>query len=90
MSQLLPEGMQLRDAPYRLQHAIKTGLMFIGFDELMPEDRPPRAIWLNVEKLTEHFDNVKRRQKDTATGGRVDDIEDPVQNNALDMLIVGG
>lgn len=87
VSHLLPDGIRsLRDAPYRLHQAIKAGLMFLSFEELPEEDMPPRNIWLDGEKLSEWFDDVRRRHKEKASGR---EIEDPQHNAALDMLIVG-
>lgn len=86
MSHLLPEGIaSLRDAPYPLHHAIKRALMFINFEELRPEDVPPRKIWLDDEALKEWFDEVRRSQREGSD--RYGGIEDPQRNAVLDGLI---
>lgn len=85
VSQLLPDGIRsLRDVPWRLQQAIKAGLMFLGFEELPSEDMPPRNIWLDGDALKGHFDQVKARHKDQSSGREIDD---PVRNGALDLMI---
>lgn len=85
VSQLLPDGIRsLRDIPFRLQQAIKAALMFLGFEELQSEDIPPRNIWLDGEALSEHFDEIRRRHKERGSGR---EIEDPVKNGAIDLLI---
>ena len=87
MSHLLPDGIRsLRDAPYTLQRAIKTGLIFLSFEDLPPEDIPPRNIWLDGEALKEHFDDIRRKHKERMSGKEIDD---PRRNAAVDMLIVG-
>lgn len=88
MSHLLPDGIgSLRDVPYRLLDAIKAGLMFLSFEELPSEDVPPRSIWTDGPALKAHFDRVRRRQKEAM--GDKGEIEDPRENAALDLLIVG-
>lgn len=63
---------------------MKAALIFLSFEELPPEDMPPRNLWLDGKSLDEWFDEVRRRQKDKMRGR---DIEDPVRNGALDLLI---
>lgn len=36
--------------------------------EMAEEDQPPESIWLNDEELNEHFERVKRRYQDKASG----------------------
>jgi hypothetical protein len=87
VSALLPPGIDsVWDLPHNIHDAISQGLVFIGFDELSEEERPPRNIWLDPELLTEHFANLKRERKEKAEGRA---IEDPVQNAAAKDLIVG-
>lgn len=86
MSHLLPDGVtSVRDLPYPLHRAIKAALIFLGFEELTPDDMPPRKIWMDGKALNEWFDDVRRRQKDGMSGR---DIEDPVRNSAIDMLVI--
>jgi hypothetical protein len=89
VSALLPEGVSsLADAPYTLVDAITMGLGFLGFEEHAPEDRPPKRIWQDPERLKAHWAAVRKRWK--AGGGGEQEIEDPVDNAAAAGLIVGG
>jgi hypothetical protein len=70
--------------------AIRQALTFISFQENLEEDEmPSRAIWLDAEKLEEHFAAVKVRRKEKVSGSS-SEIEDPVQNPAAKDLVVGG
>lgn len=42
--------------------------MVMGYYEMSDEDRPPEAIWLQGEMLSNHFDQVKARYKAKASG----------------------
>lgn len=87
MSALLPEGITLlSDAPYNLVDAITMGLGFLGFEENAPEDRPPKRIWQDPERLKAHWAAVRKRWKEGADGKEIDD---PVENAAAEGLIVG-
>jgi hypothetical protein len=86
VSQLLPDGVRsLRDIPWRLQQAIKTALMYLGFEELPPEDVPPRNIWSDGPLLREHFDRVRTRHEERSSGR---EIEDETRNATIEMLVV--
>lgn len=88
MSELLPPGVEhLADLPFNVFNAIRLGFMFLNFiDEMDNNDRPPRAIWLDHEKLKEHFEAVRRKQRE---GESEKKIENPVQNEAAKDLLVG-
>lgn len=71
------------------------GTVFLSFEELEPDERPPRAIWLDGEQMTAWFDNVKRRREEKygtgdGDGGWDRSVADPVSNPAARGLIVGG
>lgn len=86
MSALLPEGISsLADAPFNLVDAVTMGLGYLSFEEHAPEDRPPKRIWQQPEKLEAHWNAVRKRWKEGASG----EIEDPVENAAAAGLIVG-
>ena len=91
---LFPPGVQgLLDCPYTLFDAIRFGHIFLGFDELPEDERPPKRIWLDGEALTEWFAEVKRK-RDSKFGGSNSrewdkSIDDPVDNAAAKGLIVG-
>lgn len=85
MSCLFPEGIdRIDDLPYTYFDAILTGLQFLGFEELLEEDSPPRDIWMEPKKLKQHFDMVRRRRKSQSGDGDIRDqeIEGPVETNA--------
>lgn len=70
--------------------AIRQALTFISFQENLEEDEmPPRSIWLDAERLEEHFAAVKVRRKEKVSGSS-SEIEDPVENAAAKDLVVGG
>jgi hypothetical protein len=60
-------------------------LLYISFDELPSDERPPRRIWLDDDALQAHFDRVERDR--TAKYGGEGAIEDPVDNDAAKLLI---
>lgn len=91
VSTLLPRGItSLADCPYHIHDAISKALVFLSFgEELAPEERPPKHIWLDPEALKEHFDKVKK-MRDEKFGMDKDGpgpIEDPVQNDAASKLV---
>lgn len=61
--------------------------MFLSWDELPREERPPRRIWRDGAKLKEWFDDVSEKRKRDMDPKR--QIEDPVDNAAAAGLIVG-
>lgn len=89
VSDVLPEGQALGDCPYRTFDALLHGLAFLSFEELPKEDRPPKRLWLDGEKLDEWFQDVRARQRrDAEAQARGQDIEDPVdQRGARSRLV---
>jgi hypothetical protein len=86
VSQLFPPHIhELADLPHTIFDAIRSAAIFLSFDELADDERPPRRIWRDGEKLSAHFDEVRRRRNQD-TGH---DIEDPVENEAARHLITG-
>jgi hypothetical protein len=61
--------------------------MVIGFDELEEHERPPRRLWLDNERLTAWFKEIRNRRKERYSGK---EIEDPVNNDAAKGLIADG
>lgn len=91
MSTLLPEGStSLRDVPYLWLDAVRFALVVLSFDELPSDERPPRRIWRDGERLKEWFDavNKRREEKYGGDGGGSREIEDPVDNHAAHSLVV--
>jgi hypothetical protein len=88
--ELLPEGIEdLRDCPHHIFEAIRIAMMILSFDELDRDERPPRRIWLDADRLGEWFKEVERKRKEKYSGGRDRTIDDPVDNDAARSLIVG-
>lgn len=38
--------------------------MVLGFFELPDEDRPPEELWLDEERISQHFEDVKARRNE--------------------------
>jgi hypothetical protein len=80
VSQLLPEGARLDDAPFVWFEAVRFALMVLSFDELPSEERPPRRIWLDGPKLDRWWVEV-RKNRDAMMRGEDRHIEDPKSNS---------
>lgn len=86
MSQLFPEHIhELTDLPHIIFDAIRSAHIFLSFEELPEDEQPPRRIWRDADRMSEHFDAMRRRRN----AGPDQDIDDPVQNEAARDLIVG-
>jgi len=91
VAELLPDGItDVRDLPHTIFAAIRAALIFLTFEELPEDERPPKRLWNDGDQLKAWFDEVKRR-RDERYGGRSSpgEIEDPVQNDAAKSLLVG-
>lgn len=92
VSELYPPGIaDIRDLPHPWFSAIRQAMVFLSWEELEKEERPPKAIWLDSDALNEWFAAVERRREEK-WGGKGDgagEIEDPVENDAAKSLIVG-
>lgn len=92
MSELFPDGVDsLTDLPHKLFDAIRSGLIYLSFEELPAEEQPPRRIWRDGEALNSWFEEVQRKRKAQygGSGGWDQSIEDPVENQAAKDLLVG-
>lgn len=88
ISSLFPRGItRVTDLPYTIHDAIISALMFLTFDELPDNERPPKTIWLNGEKMKAHWAEVKRMRKAEAEGHG--DPGDMTKNALKDKLLVG-
>lgn len=85
VSQLLPDGHRLDDAPYVWFDGVRWALMVLSFDELPSEDRPPRRIWNDGEKLEAWWADVKRRREAEARG-ESRHIDDP-KDNGFSLIV---
>jgi hypothetical protein len=65
ISSLFPPGVtRLCDLPHTIHRAIRMALYFLSFDNIIePQDKPPKYIWLNGEKMEQWFQAVKERAK---------------------------
>lgn len=85
MSQLFPPHIhELTDLPHTIFDAIRTAAVYLSFEELPEDERPPRRIWRDGDQMAEHFEAVRRR-RNQPPGAQ---IEDPVENEAARDLIV--
>lgn len=92
VSELLPDGFSdLRDVPHAFFEALRTAVLVISFDELPKDERPPKRMWLDGEKLTAWFKLIEKRRDEKYGGGAKGPgpIEDPVDNEAARSLLVG-
>lgn len=90
VSELFPPGVtDIRDMPHTLFDAIRRALTFLSFEDLEKEERPPKSIWLDDEKLSAHFEWVEERRKERFSGKPDEEIEDPVENDAARSLLIG-
>jgi hypothetical protein len=88
VSSLLPEGCEsLLDAPYHVVDAILFAIRFLRFEELPLEDQPPKRIWLDVDKLKAHWDQVDHNRKARAEGRTPSGPTDT--NAAADDMLIG-
>lgn len=86
---LFPPGISdIRDLPATHFDAIRTSLMFLGFEEMPEDDAPPRNIWLDDEQLTAHFKRLKDRRKREAEPNGAQSGGEMKQNAlAKDMVV---
>jgi hypothetical protein len=93
VSELYPPGIaDLREVPYLWFDAIRKAIVFLSFEENLEKDeRPPKAIWLDGDKLAAHFAWVEQRRKErySGKGDGSSEIDDPVENQAAKGLLVG-
>lgn len=86
----------MRDLPHRWFEAIRMALIFIGFEEMPEDERPPRSIWLEEEALGSWFQRVKEERErkygtDKGKGNNDTLLEgESVQNKAARSLVAGG
>jgi hypothetical protein len=70
ISSLLPPGVtSLLDCPFPLWESIRLALYFLSFEELESKERPPKHIWLDADRMTAHWAEVKRNREARTNGG---------------------
>jgi hypothetical protein len=92
VSQVLPPGLSLYDAPHTFVEAIRSTIVFLGWqDNLESKEIPPKRVWLDAKKLDAWFKDVKAKREDEMKG-RSNTAEgwdgDMVQNDAVRQMIV--
>lgn len=89
VSVLFPEGIKrLDDLPWTLHTAIVQGLYYLGFEELPPDERPPKRIWDRHDEMKAWWQAVERRRKEKYEGGGSSDTGVEERNEAVKDLIV--
>lgn len=85
LSLLLPDDIQnLHDLPYTIFDAIKLALVWLSYEELESEERPPKEIWLEPKEMSKWFKAVNKRRREKWGMDKHDqDIDGPVEHNAL-------
>jgi hypothetical protein len=91
VSQVLPQGLSLYDAPHTFVEAIRSTMVFLAWqDNLESKEIPPKRIWLDAKKLDDWFKSVKRRREDEMKGNS-NTAEgwdgEMVQNDAVRQMI---
>ncbi|HXU05784.1 MAG TPA: hypothetical protein VN903_32740 [Polyangia bacterium] len=87
---LFPPGItDIRELPAPHFDAIRTSLMFLGFEEMPEGDAPPRTIWLDDEALTDHFKRLKARRKEEMDPKAPQQGGEMKQNSLAKDMVVG-
>jgi hypothetical protein len=83
ISSLFPPGVtSVTDLPFTLYEAMRAALYFLSFETVPdPEDRPPKHIWLDGDRLTQWWNEVADRRQQRAKGDVA--FGDMPQNEAL-------
>lgn len=95
MSQLLPEGIDhLGECPHTLHGAILGALRILQYEEFPIEERPPRRIWLDADRLKVWWEDVeaerKARYDSTSSSEDIEDDGDyPGSQNAVELITRG-
>lgn len=93
MSLLLPDGIDhLGECPHTLHEAILTALRILQYEEFPKDERPPRNIWMDSEKLAEWWKEVDAKReakyKVDGDGGRAVG-EGEWEENAVELITRG-
>lgn len=93
VSELLPAGVvSLLDAPHSLVGLLKTTMVFLSWQDNLPNDEmPPRRIWLNEKKLKRFFKDMDKK-REAEMKGKGNDVEgwdgELVSNGAAMSLLI--
>lgn len=81
---LLPPGVSdIREMPAPHFDLVRRSLMFLGFEEMPEEDRPPKKIWLDDEALMSHFVRLKEKRKEETKSNSTTQSSEPMKENSL-------
>lgn len=91
MSSLFPPGIDhLADLPHTFFDAIRQAFSILSWEELPDEERPPKRIWLDSEKLSLHFARVKRdRERKYGLKPGEQDGGPMEESGLVDDLVIG-
>jgi hypothetical protein len=89
LSSLFPPGItHLWDLPHTLHTAIRMALYFLKFEEIpYEEDRPPKHIWLDPDKMEDWWRAVKESQEARYKGET--SVREMPQNELLAEMFPG-
>lgn len=88
VSSLLPPGVKsLYNAPHLFVEAVRMALFFLSFEEYPKEERPPKKIWLDADKMQAWWEQVEINRRSKTDGGG--DFQSMPQNALLKDLFVG-
>lgn len=80
---LFPDNITVvRELPYNIFDAIKLALVFLQYEELESDERPPKKIWLDGKAMSGWWKAVRRRREEKYSG-KSQDIEGPTERNAM-------
>lgn len=90
MSLLLPDGItHLGDCPFTLHAAILTALRIISYEEFPIEERPPKRIWLDGDRLAKWWTEVEVAREERYGVKTPQDSGDDYESNALELIARG-
>jgi hypothetical protein len=88
VSSLLPPGLtSLYDAPYTVIEAIRMAMFYNSFSALPENERPPRSIWEDGEKMEAWWREVKFNRKNGTKDNA--NYSDMARNELLDKMFAG-
>lgn len=89
ISSLFPEGVtRLCDLPHTIHTAIRMALHFLKFEEMPEEeDRPPKHIWLDADRMDQWWKEVKAAHESRNKGEPA--LRDMDKNKAMEDIFPG-
>lgn len=91
VSSLFPPGVHhIWDLPHPLFHAIRLALGWLKFEELPEEERPPKSIWLDEERMNAWWAEVKRAREEKMKNPGSQSVMSMPQNKLMEELFGKG